>query len=330
MPSTRTLLIAAISGLSISLLPVQIGKTGPESVAAHAKGGNGNGNGNGGGNGNSGGKGGNSGNGKGASSSSSAGKSSGTAKSSSKVEKSGAGLSAKGLKAAARQQKTTKTTKTASPAKAQKKTQIASLPNSMAVPGAKQAKAKNLHAKLGRLNSLNRNISAYLNSKSPHMAAIREFVVNSAEFELATAAAADAAAKAVEAKTAFDMAVAGITAFDPNAVGSAVETLTGLRNAATVQAEIDALDAAIQAAENLALADQAAVDAAARAVAEAVGTDEAALEAALLSATNKEIDAEVIGWAKTVLGVGEVYGKIDQMRETMEPAVSPPESDPAI
>lgn len=41
-----------------------------------------------------------------------------------------------------------------------------------------------LAAKLGRLNSLNRNYHAYLNSSDPHMAAIRAYVVAYAQFEL--------------------------------------------------------------------------------------------------------------------------------------------------
>ncbi|MDQ0322995.1 hypothetical protein QO002_005201 [Pararhizobium capsulatum DSM 1112] len=41
-----------------------------------------------------------------------------------------------------------------------------------------------LAAKLGRLNSLNRNYHAYLNSNDPHMSAIRDYVVSYAQFEL--------------------------------------------------------------------------------------------------------------------------------------------------
>jgi hypothetical protein len=137
-----------------------------------------------------------------------------------------------------------------------------------------------------------------------------------------------------------DAAVASITTFDGStAVGSTIEALSARRtaleavestgeNAAALQAEKEALDNAIQAATSLAEAEQAAAEAEAKAVAEAVGTDDTALQAALLSAANpnrvqeygKEdyVDAEVMGWAKSVLGVGDLDGKIDQMKEMME------------
>ena len=51
-------------------------------------------------------------------------------------------------------------------------------------------KEKNLNAKLGRLNSLNRNINAYINSKSPNFAAVQAFVMASAEAEVAEGAVA--------------------------------------------------------------------------------------------------------------------------------------------
>ncbi|TCL63243.1 hypothetical protein EV286_11757 [Rhizobium sp. BK251] len=44
--------------------------------------------------------------------------------------------------------------------------------------------SSNLAAKLGGLNSLNRNYRAYLNSNDPRMAAIRDYVVAYAQFEL--------------------------------------------------------------------------------------------------------------------------------------------------
>lgn len=45
-------------------------------------------------------------------------------------------------------------------------------------------KSPALAAKLGRLNSLNRNYHAFLNANDPHMAAIRAYVVAYAQFEL--------------------------------------------------------------------------------------------------------------------------------------------------
>ena len=50
-------------------------------------------------------------------------------------------------------------------------------------------KEKNIHAKLGRLNSLQRNINAYMNSKSKKFAGIQAFVTQSAVAKNAQAAA---------------------------------------------------------------------------------------------------------------------------------------------
>ncbi|RVB55897.1 hypothetical protein, partial [Mesorhizobium sp. M7A.F.Ca.CA.001.06.1.1] len=56
-------------------------------------------------------------------------------------------------------------------------------------------KEKNIHAKLGRLNSLQRNINAYMNSKSKKFAALQAFVTQSAKAKVAQAAADAAQAK---------------------------------------------------------------------------------------------------------------------------------------
>jgi hypothetical protein len=59
----------------------------------------------------------------------------------------------------------------------------------------------------------------------------------------------------------------------------------------------------------------------------AVGTDDEALKAALLDAANDNrvaeygeenyVDQEMMDWAKDLLGVGDAYGKIDEVRETL-------------
>jgi hypothetical protein len=60
----------------------------------------------------------------------------------------------------------------------------------------------------------------------------------------------------------------------------------------------------------------------------AVGTDDEALKAALLDAANENrvaefgddyVDDEMMDWAKDLLGVGDAVGKIDEVRETLEP-----------
>ena len=59
----------------------------------------------------------------------------------------------------------------------------------------------------------------------------------------------------------------------------------------------------------------------------AVGTDDEALRAALLDAANKNrvqqygddyLDDNVMDWARDVLGVGDDFGKIDEVRESLE------------
>jgi hypothetical protein len=57
----------------------------------------------------------------------------------------------------------------------------------------------------------------------------------------------------------------------------------------------------------------------------AVGTDDEALKVALLDAANDNRVAEygddyMMGWAKDLLGVGDAFGKIGEVRETLEPA----------
>lgn len=125
-------------------------------------------------------------------------------------------------------------------------------------------KIRPLEAKLAGLNSLNRNYRAYLNSSDPRMAAIRDYAVAYATYELA------------------------------NGVGA-------LPTDATL--DDDALRAALEAAAKPGIV----------------------------------IDDEMLGWAKTTLGVGPAVGKIDEIREELaaaapaEPVVDPvvdPVADP--
>lgn len=101
-----------------------------------------------------------------------------------------------------------------------------------------------IQAKLAGLNSLNRNYRAYLNSSDPRIAAIRDYALAYATYELV----------------------------------NGVDTLP--------------TDAAL---------------------------DDEALRAALEAATKPAtvIDDEILGWAKTTLGVGSAVGKIDQIREEL-------------
>ncbi len=49
-------------------------------------------------------------------------------------------------------------------------------------------KEKNLHAKLGRLNSLQRNYHAYMNSNDPHLASVVDYINSTLDYEKAAAA----------------------------------------------------------------------------------------------------------------------------------------------
>ena len=94
-------------------------------------------------------------------------------------------------------------------------------------------------------------------------------------------------------------------------------------------AEVDALESLLDSSEAHTLTDAEVAAAAAQAEADeaALGTDDAALKAALLDAANKNrveqygddyVDDEMMNWAKDVLGVGDDFGKIDEVRESME------------
>jgi hypothetical protein len=96
-----------------------------------------------------------------------------------------------------------------------------------------------------------------------------------------------------------------------------------------LDAEISGLESILGSSDAAALADAEAAAAEAQAAADeaAIGTDDNALKAALLDAANKNrvaqfgddyIDDEVMNWAKDVLGVGDDFGKIDEVRQSIE------------
>lgn len=343
----------AIAALPINLDSISTGDLGP--AAAHAKGGgNGGGNGNGGGHGGSNGHG--SENGKaGANEHGKSADARGHTKSSSPVGKSvsrsvgnmfGAafGKERSRIKSASAGASATRT-KSIKSARASKAANgvitVAALPATVPVP---DVKPRNFHAKLAGLNSLKRNYHAYLNSQSPRMAAISAFVMASANRELAEEDVAKAAAALAQAQADFAAAVdlaaptpydGAIGVYDDATVESLEARLADL-NAATVAPEdLDAWEAEVAAVE--ALLGSAEADAIARAetsldeaelaaTASEVGTDDEALRAALLDAANENrvaeygdayVDDEMMDWAKDLLGVGDAYGKIDEVRDSM-------------
>ncbi|RUY81615.1 hypothetical protein [Mesorhizobium sp. M7A.F.Ca.CA.003.01.2.1] len=150
-------------------------------------------------------------------------------------------------------------------------------------------KGKNIHAKLGRVSSLKRNINAYMNSKSKKFAALQAFVTQSAKAKVAQAAA-DAAQAKLDA----------LTSLTPDQIAA-----MSLEDQAALPGKIAALQAEV-AADNAAAA------------AAAVGTDDASLDAALADMANKPVDAAVTSWAQDVLA-----GKIDQTAAAMQTETTP-------
>lgn len=352
MVTSRKLLVCAVSALAISALPIKLDASSIVGFAkAYAKSENGGGNDKGGGNDRGGGgdrgKGGGSSNGKSASAGGKSDMFGGSLKS-----LFGGGQTKK----ASLQDSKQKGPKHANAT--QKKAPVADVLQA-SVPG----KQKNLNARLAGLNSLKRNYHAYLNSQSPRMALIREYVINSAKLDLAVEAAAAAQAKADAAQLELDAAMAalgGITPYDgaapvsdPAALQDRLDALTAAgapvdpAQLEAYNAELDALSDAIAAADSLATAEQEAADAQATADAAAEGTTEEDLREALLAAANQNrvaeygdayLDDGVLDWAKDVLGVGDAYGKIDQVKEVLAeeaaaetPAVEPePTAEPVV
>ncbi len=216
--------------------------------------------------------------------------------------------------------------------------QVAVLPEAVPAPEPKPAiKEKNLHAKLAGLNSLNRNYHAYLNSQSPRMASIRSFVMASANLDIANEALAAAQAE-------FDTALAeaGLTPFDDPLDAAGIYDDPSLTDLEDRLAELEAIDpAGLTPEEQQALQAErttlellldskeanSLAEAEDTAEAAAVGTDDETLRQALIDGANQNriaqygedyVNDDVMSWAKDVLGVGEDFGKIDEVRETLQ------------
>jgi hypothetical protein len=347
MNRTRNLLIGAGSALVLAALPLNIGSliTGsPEPSQVYAKSDNGGGNGNGGGrgNGNGGGSGGQhgesgDGGGKGHGKSGQIGQ---------RGKSGGSGLSAPGrLKAIASQDthggkgkskaaKSSHTGLAKSNRKSSRAVELAALPEEAPIPTIKPD--KNLNARLAGLNSLKRNYHAYLNSQSPRMTSIRDFVMASANLDIANenlaAAQAEFDAELAEAElTPFDDPLDRAGIYDDPSLTDLEDRLADLEAvdpASLTPAEQAALEAERTALESLLDSEEATNLAQAEDAAEAatVGTDDKALRQALMDAANKNriaqygddyVNDDVMNWAKDVLGVGEDFGKIDEVRETL-------------
>ncbi|MDQ6434470.1 hypothetical protein RB623_10460 [Mesorhizobium sp. LHD-90] len=224
--------------------------------------------------------------------------------------------------------------------------QVATVPAFAPVPGPKPAaKEKNFRAKLAGLNSLNRNYRAYLNSQSPRMAAMRAYVMASAELDIAREKVETANAQLATAREDFETIVErvdpvpyddAVGIYDDPSLAELKDRLDHLNSVEVAPEDETALDAEIAdlesilgspEADSLADASADAIDARAAAAAASVGTDDETLREALLAAANKNrvaqygedyVDDEMMDWAKDLLGVGDDFGKIDEVRESLE------------
>jgi hypothetical protein len=319
MPRTRHVLIAAAAGLSISMLPLQFAPSPFGGGIAWAKNGDNNG----------GGKGGGGGGGRGADKDRSGNNGKGGGKSSAGRSASkggsGGGLIKSLLRGNSGKSGGPKASTRTASVKSGKSKKTAALPEVAEIPAARPE--KNLNARLGSLNSLKRNVNAYLNSNSPRMALIREYVLGSAQAELA----ADALLAAQEK---FDDAVADlalVAPFDGSAPLVDPDLATLEARLAVLDAELaaEALDPATLTDEELAAleTERAALLPAVQAARElgaaedvAVATpapDAAALEDALIAAGNPNfqsdpIDPDVLEWATDVLD-----GKIAEVKDIL-------------
>lgn len=226
--------------------------------------------------------------------------------------------------------------------KAQKQ---AALPREVPVPSARPTKERNFRAKLAGLNSLNRNYHAYLNSNDPRMTAVRAYVLSSAEYDMTFDAYQTLQGEIAISQDAFNALVEGIEPYDDytydettvEALEARLETLNGVdttewtdEELAAYNAERDALMSVLASEELASLQEsQEALSALETELAALEGeiTDEALTEA-LLAAANPNrlaeygaenyVDEEMLNWAKSLLGVGEEDGKIDEVRTVLE------------
>lgn len=194
-----SLALAACMSATLAAVPVNLDLKDPSKLtasSAFAKNGNGGGGGNGGGNGGDGGGGGG-GNGGGSDKSGGGEKSGGKDKSASKNTASRGKSETAHAKADTKEKKdpiTKAFDRLFGKDDAKAKTKLASVEKSkparkLTSPATTTAKLKQapedkLSAKLGSLNSLNRNYHAYMNSQAPRMAAVRAYVMAYAQFEL--------------------------------------------------------------------------------------------------------------------------------------------------
>jgi hypothetical protein len=211
------------------------------------------------------------------------------------------------------------------------------------------SKQKNLNAKLARLNSLKRNYRAYLNSNDPKLASVKEYIEASLAYEQFSEEFAKTEETLAIAKETFNEILKDIVTYDDFSYGDLASEDLETRLAdleetdtseftedqlASIEAEKLALGEALGSEEfnsfkdaEVALQEQQdEFDTLAESV-----SDESLTQALIDMANDNRVrqygdeyvDEEMLDWAKQVLGVGDYYGKIDEIRETSEIAEEP-------
>ncbi|ASP32369.1 hypothetical protein CHH27_03180 [Labrenzia sp. VG12] len=356
LAKTITVLIGAAALISVPALTPDLPWQFLQVDDAFAKNSNGNGNGNGGGNGN----GNSNGNGNGnASSSRSANNGGGSGNRGNAKAVSGNGLggflnSVFGKRQDSKRQSVSRGGGTKSRSHRLPKAERAKLASVAVTPQAHPGgKPKNFNAKLARLNSLNRNYRALINSNSPHLAAIQAYIDSSLSYEKQSSALEELKDQLTSARDDLKDLLTEIAAYDDFAYADLTSE------------ELEARLAALDAVDTTDLTDdeRAALDAERQALTETLESDaysnfkdaetafqtekdtldalatdvsDDALTEALLSMANENrvreygddyVDDELLDWAKSVLGVGDEYGKIDEIREASESTSDPTDTD---
>jgi len=220
---------------------------------------------------------------------------------------------------------------------------------------------RNLHAQLGGLNSLKRNINGMMNSSDPRMEGIREYILASAESEQAQLQAELAEAATADAGAALGDYLSQLlidNGYEGSSLADLENRLAELEGAPLLdtdegfeewQAEVDKLTATLELLatdetlqglqSDLSDAEllQAEIEAAAAELGEA-SSDESLIAALLLAANDNRIaesgddylTPELLEWARQVLGVGEYDGLIDDYAASTSGEEAPVDPDAIV
>lgn len=188
-------------------------------------------------------------------------------------------------------------------------------------------KEKNLNAMLAGLNSLHRNPNALLHSRDPRMVGIVNYAKAVVTYETSlTSAITDAQASLMDAQAAIDTLNAQLATLQ----AAPVDETTDPDGYADWQAQIEAINTQITAAQDtlqtaqddVTVAETAYANAQAADFQDSPVTDETALTAAIIAAANRNRvtqygagypTPQMITWVENAIGVGSSTGIIDTL-----------------